>query len=83
MSLDEIVSFLKEQVKIENQIVKSLDESIVEIENPAVKEILKGISLDSMKHAQMYFAAIELLMRPLKLFPSMSLKNKKASFRST
>ena len=77
MSLDEIVSFLKEQVKIENQIVKSLDESIVEIENPAVKGVLKGISLDSMKHAQMYIAAIE-LMKASKALSQLELDKQKS-----
>jgi len=77
LSLDEIVSFLEEQVKIENQIVKSLDESIVEIENPAVKGVLKGISLDSMKHAQMYIAAIE-LMKASKALSQLELDKQKS-----
>jgi len=77
LSLDEIVSFLKEQVKIENQIVKSLDESIVEIENPAVKGVLKWISLDSMKHAQMYIAAIE-LMKASKALSQLELDKQKS-----
>ena len=78
MSLDEIVSFLKEQVKIENHIVKSLDESIVEIENPAVKGVLKWISLDSMKHAQMYIAAIELMTKASKTLSQLELDKQKS-----
>jgi hypothetical protein len=31
------------------------------VRNPAVKGVLKGISLDSVKHGEMYKAAIELL----------------------
>jgi bacterioferritin (cytochrome b1) len=31
------------------------------MKNPAVKGVLKGISLDSVKHAEMYAAATELL----------------------
>jgi len=65
LSSEKIVTFLNQLIEIENQIVKSLDESLVEIENPAVKEVLKGISLDSVKHAGMYSAAIELMRKTL------------------
>jgi len=60
-SKEELVNFLKEQIKIENKIVDSLDMSLGEIGNPAVKGVLKGISLDSVKHAEMYTSAINLL----------------------
>ncbi len=60
-SEDELTSFLKRQIKIENEIVNSLNSSLVEIRNPSVKGVLKGISLDSVKHAEMYAAAVKLL----------------------
>jgi len=59
----ELVSFLREQIKIENKIVNSLNKALREIGNPAVKGVLKGISLDSVKHAEMYDAAVMLLTR--------------------
>ena len=59
-SKDELVDFLKEQIKIENQIVDSLNRSLDEIGNFAVRGVLKGISLDSTKHAEMYSSAIGL-----------------------
>jgi len=52
---------MKEQIKIENEIVDSLNSALVEVKNPPVKGVLKGISLDSVKHAEMYAAATELL----------------------
>lgn len=58
---DRLVEFLGEQIEIENGIVDSLNEALVEIENPAVKGTLKGISLDSVKHAEMYTSAVSLL----------------------
>jgi len=61
ISKDELVGFLKKQVNIENEIVNSVNGALGEIENPAVKGVLKGISLDSLKHAEMYGAAISLL----------------------
>ena len=60
-SNEEIVNFLKRQVEIENKIVELANTSLREIRNLAVKGVLKGISLDSVKHADMYKAAIELL----------------------
>jgi len=60
-SKDELVTFLKKQIKIEDKIVESLNHTLREIGNPAVKGVLKGISLDSVKHAVMYTAAVKLL----------------------
>ena len=60
-SKEELTNFLREQIKIENKIVESLNNALVEIRNPAVKGVLKGISLDSVKHAEMYAAAVKLL----------------------
>ena len=62
-SKNELIKFLKEQIKIENQIVNSLNSSLGDIGNPAVKGVLKGISLDSVKHAEMYASAVGLLTR--------------------
>jgi ribonucleotide reductase beta subunit family protein with ferritin-like domain len=53
--------FFEKQVCVENEIVSSINKALVKIRNPAVKGVLKGISLDSVKHAEMYKAAIELL----------------------
>jgi rubrerythrin len=60
-SKDELVQFLKDQIKVENKIVKSLNKSLPEIGNPTVRGVLKGVSLDSVKHAEMYSSAVLLL----------------------
>lgn len=60
-SKEELVGFLKEQIKVENKIVDSLTKSLPEIGNPTVKGVLKGISLDSVKHAEMYASAVTLM----------------------
>jgi rubrerythrin len=60
-SKDELVRFLKDQIKVENKIVESLNKSLPHIGNPTVKGVLKGISLDSVKHAEMYSSAVMLL----------------------
>jgi rubrerythrin len=61
LSKEEMVRFFEKQVVLENEIVNSINKALAKIRNPAVKGVLKGISLDSVKHADMYKAAIELL----------------------
>ncbi|MGD0979524.1 MAG: ferritin-like domain-containing protein [Candidatus Bathyarchaeia archaeon] len=38
-----------------------MNKSLPEIGNPTVKGVLKGVSLDSVKHAEMYSSAVMLL----------------------
>jgi rubrerythrin len=52
---------MKKQIVIEKKIVNSLNRGIKGVNNPPVKGVLKGISLDSVKHAELYKAAITLL----------------------
>ena len=58
---NELIEFITKQINVENKIVKSLTNSLEDIENPVVKGVLRGISLDSLKHAEMYGSAIKLL----------------------
>lgn len=60
-SKEDLIKFMKTQVDVENKIVKSLNDSLPEIDNPTVKGVLKGISLDSVKHAEMYASAVRLM----------------------
>lgn len=60
-SNNELLDFIKRQIDIEKEIVESLNKGIVNIKNPPVRGVLKGISLDSVKHAELYSAAVSLL----------------------
>ena len=60
-SNDELIALFKNQIKIEQTIVDSVNKGISDMENPVVKGVLKAISLDSTKHADMYSSAISLL----------------------
>jgi bacterioferritin (cytochrome b1) len=60
-SNDKLVDLFKKQIKIEQTIVDSVKQGLTDLKNPAVKGVLKGISLDSLKHAEMYASAINLL----------------------
>lgn len=55
------MKFIRDQIRVENEIVDSLNKSLPEVDNPSVKAVLKGISLDSVKHAEMYASAATLL----------------------
>jgi rubrerythrin len=56
-----LIEFMKKQILNENEIVRSVTDGIKNVENPPVKAVLKGISLDSTKHAELYASAITLL----------------------
>ena len=58
---DDLINFFENQIELENKIVQSVSDAIDNIDNLAVKTALRGISLDSSKHAEMYRSAIALL----------------------
>jgi len=58
---DDMIKFLENQIKLENKIVESVENAVDKLENEAVVTALKGVSLDSAKHAMMYQSAINLL----------------------
>jgi len=61
---EELISFFRDQVKLEEKIVESLSRTLETITNPVAKGVLRGISLDSLKHAEIYKAAIEVSSVP-------------------
>ena len=77
----ELLDFMKRQIIIENEIVNSLNKGLTDIQNPPVKGILKGISLDSVKHAELYSAAITLLTNPSRALTQENLDEQKGGQR--
>jgi rubrerythrin len=75
---NELIEFMKRQIKIENEIVDSLNNALIDMKNPPVRGVLKGISLDSVKHAEMYAAATELLTRVSQAITQEQLDKQKA-----
>jgi rubrerythrin len=61
MEKNTLIEFLKNQITVETKIVSSLAEPLAKMKNPAVKGVLKGVSLDSIKHAELYASAVTLL----------------------
>ena len=58
---EKLVEFMKRQILNENKIVESVTEGLKTTNNPPVRGVLKGISMDSAKHAELYTSAITLL----------------------
>jgi rubrerythrin len=75
---NELIEFMKRQIKVENDIVDSLNNALIDMKNPPVRGVLKGISLDSVKHAEMYAAATELLTRVSQAITQEQLDKQKA-----
>jgi len=63
MSLTEkkLVNFFREQAELEEEIVKSVSKALETVKNPVVEPVLKGMALDSMKHAAIYRAAEQIV----------------------
>lgn len=51
-------------VKAEEEIVRSVESAVGDLKNFAVRSVLRGISYDSLKHAELYRSAGELLSEP-------------------
>ncbi len=54
----ELVKFLRRQISIENHNAELLNGFISNVSNPMIKGVLKGISLESKKHDEMYKSTI-------------------------
>jgi len=81
-SKNTLLDFIKRQIVVENKIVDSLNEALKSIGNPSVRGVLKGISLDSLKHAEMYDAALKLLTTTQQALSRNILTSRKALLRS-
>jgi rubrerythrin len=53
MEKEETLEFISKQMKLEEQIVKIVEENISKLGNVFIKELLLGISQDSQKHAML------------------------------
>jgi rubrerythrin len=60
---NDLVDFFEKQIELEKKIVKSVNDSLENLDNEAVIMALRGISLDSSKHADMYRSGIALLTK--------------------
>lgn len=58
---EEMVAFFHEQEKLEEEIVKSVSKTLENIKNPVVEAVLRGISYDSSKHADLYKSAAQII----------------------
>ena len=75
---NELLDFIRKQIIVEKEIVQSLNRGVANIENPPVKGVLKGISLDSIKHSELYAAALSLLTKVPQALKQENLDEQKA-----
>ena len=60
-------NFFREQIKLENKIVDLAEANAKATDNILISELIRGIALDSIKHASMLSAVIELTSGPTPL----------------
>jgi rubrerythrin len=58
---EELIEFFRQQEKLEKEIAKSINKALKTIKNPAVEAVLKGISYDSSKHAEIYKSIVQII----------------------
>jgi len=56
-----LVDFFREQAEFEEEIVESVNKALETVKNPVVESVLKGMALDSSKHAAIYRAAEQIV----------------------
>jgi len=63
----ELLAFLEEQIKLEDEIVDISNKSVEDINNILVRELIRGIAMDSKKHALLLTALKGMLVGPTPL----------------
>ena len=58
MSEHERVDFYKKQLELEDKIVKKANDSVENVKNLLIRELILGIAMDSKKHASMLNALV-------------------------
>ncbi len=58
MSEQERVEFYKKQLELEDRIVKKANDSVQNLKNLLIRELILGIAMDSKKHASMLNALV-------------------------
>jgi len=64
---EKLLIFFREQIKLENKIVNLAEENAKATDNVLISELIRGIALDSRKHANLLTAAIAMASGPTPL----------------
>ncbi|NHJ48790.1 MAG: ferritin-like domain-containing protein [Asgard group archaeon] len=67
MTDNELIAFLESQISLEEEIVKKSNESVENVKNVLVRELIRGIAMDSKKHALLLTALLGMLQGPTPL----------------
>ncbi len=74
-----LVDFLKEQIALEKEIIDISRESIEDLKNLLVRELIRGITMDSQKHALLLGALMAMLSEPTPLIEESNFDHIKAT----
>lgn len=58
MGDNEITDFIKNQIKLEHEIIEVAQDSVKDVENELIKELILAIAIDSEKHASLLNALL-------------------------
>ncbi len=61
MEENELKAFLKKQAELEQKIVDMVEENTKQLDNILIRELLRGIGYDSLKHKNMLLSLLALL----------------------
>lgn len=64
---DKLIAFIEEQIKLEKEIIEISKASVDSINNILVRELIRGITMDSKKHALLLTALKAMLTGPTPL----------------
>jgi len=67
MADEELIKFIEEQIVLEKKIVEISKKSVDDIKNVLVRELIRGITMDSKKHALLLTALKGMLEEPTPL----------------
>lgn len=65
--MEDMIKFLEKQIELEHKIVRVANKSVDHIKNVLVRELIRGISYDSEKHALLLTAIKGMLTEPTPL----------------
>ena len=65
--MEDLLKFIEKQIKLEREIVEISKKSVDDIKNLLIKELIRGIAMDSEKHALLLSAIHGLISKPTPL----------------
>ncbi|MEA2070360.1 MAG: ferritin-like domain-containing protein [Asgard group archaeon] len=78
---EELIEFLEEQIDLEHEIIEISQKSVEKIKNLLVKELIRGVAMDSEKHALLLKALHASMTKPTPLIEDEDFKEIKKTIQ--